>query len=163
MNPVRYSGKNLMSFGLAVIALGVIFTARKWPLTTSLFPVVIGTIVFIVTMIELLLSLFGREDTGKQGALDVEFSSDLDPPIVIRRTLLAFGWILGFFLLIFLFGFLFAVPVFSLLCTKILGGEKWGISIAMAILTWVFFYGLFVRLLNTVLIDGWIVMWLGNL
>ena len=160
---MSYSGRNLMSFSLAVIALCVIFTARKWPLTTSLFPIVIGTLVFIVTMTELLLSLFGREDTGKQSTLDVEFSKDIDKSLATRRTLLAFGWILGFFLLIFLFGFIFAVPVFSLFCTKILGGEKWGISIAMAISTWLFFYGLFVRLLDTVLQDGWIIMWFGAL
>ena len=160
---MRYSGKNLMNIGLMVIAFGVIFTARNWPLKTALFPIVIGTIVFILTIIELLLSFFGREDTAKQSTYDVAFSSNIDKSIAIRRTVLAFGWILGFFMLIFLFGFIIAVPLFSLLSTKILGRENWGISIAMAISTWAFFYGLFVWLLNTVLQDGWIIRWLGTL
>jgi hypothetical protein len=149
-----------MSLGLAVIALGVVFTARKWPLTTALFPIVIGTFVFFITVTELLLTFFEKEDTEKESTLDVEFSENIDKSLAVRRTLLAFGWIFGFFLLILLFGFIYAVPLFCFFCTKIFGGEKWGISIVMAISTWGFFYGLFVWLLHTMFQDGLIIMWL---
>ena len=154
-----------MSFMLALIALGVIINAqvRNWPIRTSLFPIVIGAVVFIIAMVELLLSLFGREDSDKEKTLDVDFSTDVDESLVTRRTMLAFGWIVALFFVILLFGFIYAVPLFSLFCTKVLGNEKWGISIAMAISTWVFFYGLFVWLLHTVIHEGWIFRWLGAL
>jgi hypothetical protein len=68
----------------------------------------------------------------------------------------AFGWIVGFFLLILFLGFSIAVPLFVFSYMKIYGKEKWGISIFMSVLAWVFFYGLFIRLLNTPMMEGWL-------
>jgi hypothetical protein len=161
VNRTRYNGSNLLSLSLAAIGLGVVLTALQWPISTALFPIVVGSLVFIASMVELLLSLLEGGEAGNPNAVEAGSSGDIDKPLAARRTLLIWGWIMCFFLMILLLGFLIAVPLFVFLYSKIYGREKWGTSIILAGSCWVFFYGLFVRLLNTSLQDGWLFMWLG--
>ena len=71
-----------------------------------------------------------------------------------RRTLVAFAWIVGFFLLILFFGFPIAVILFVFLYLKFQGRENWSVTIAMTLISAVFFWGLFVWLLDTYLQEG---------
>lgn len=147
-----------MSLCMVVIAAGVITTAVKWPFKTALFPMIIGISAFLMTLAELLLSLFQREKRDRQqGAVDFKFSEDVDKSLVLRRTLLAFMWIIALFLLILFFGFPIAVPTFVFLYLKLYGKEKWAISIIMTGALWFFFWGLFVWLLHTPLQEGLII------
>jgi len=146
-----------MNLCLAVIAAGVIITAIKWPFKTALFPMVIGVSVFLMAGAELFLGLKERGGkAAKQSTLDFQLSEGMDAAVALRRTWVAFGWIVGFFLLILLVGFSIAVPLFVFSYMKIYGKEKWIISILMGGLAWVFFYGLFIKLLNTPMMEGWI-------
>ncbi len=146
-----------MNLCLALIAAGVIITAIKWPFKTALFPLVIGISVFLMSVAELLLSLIEGEGKAKKGpAVDFKLSEGMDKAVALRRTWVAFGWIVGFFLLILCLGFSIAVPLYVFSYMKIYGKEKWGISIFMSVLAWVFFYGLFIRLLNTPMMEGWL-------
>ena len=95
--------------------------------------------------------------------MDFQLSDDIDPAIANRRTLLAFGWVLGFFLLILLFGFTFAVPLVVFLFLKVQARERWGISLFLTGSSLVFFFGLFVWLLNIPFAEGWIVEGLKSL
>ncbi len=146
---------------MIVISAWVIISAIKWPLKTALFPLVISISVFLMTTAELLLSLFGKEEGAKKGAaIDFKFSEDTDKTVVLRRTLTIFSWIVGFFFLINIFGFSIAVALFVFLYMKIKGREKWGISIIMTFCSWFFFWGLFIWLLDTPMMEGWLFGWL---
>ncbi|MDI7259054.1 MAG: tripartite tricarboxylate transporter TctB family protein [Thermodesulfobacteriota bacterium] len=152
-----YSTKNLMNLCLALIAAGVTITAMKWPFKTALFPLAIGISVFLMAVTELLLSLFEREGkAAKQSAMDFKLSEGIDEAVALRRTWVAFGWIIGFFFLILFLGFSIAVPLFVFFYLRLYGKEKWGISIIMTVSSYFFFWGLFVWLLNTPLMEGWI-------
>jgi putative tricarboxylic transport membrane protein len=59
------------------------------------------------------------------------------------RTWTMMGWLTGFFLAIWLLGFIDAAPVMTFLYLKARAREKWVISIVLAVLSWLFFYGLF--------------------
>ncbi|MGE5302088.1 MAG: tripartite tricarboxylate transporter permease [Alphaproteobacteria bacterium] len=59
------------------------------------------------------------------------------------RTWTMMGWLTGFFLAIWLLGFIDAAPVMTFLYLKINAREKWTVSIVLAVLSWAFFYGLF--------------------
>jgi hypothetical protein len=142
-----------------VISAGVVITAlnQKWPFRTALFPVVIGSAVFIMAAAETLLSIFGKEKMpADEPEMDLKFSEDMDQATETRRTLLAFAWINGFFMLIFFFGFSIAVPLFVLLYFKLQSKEAWGISVILTGVAWGFFYGLFVLLLNIHFPEGWL-------
>jgi hypothetical protein len=154
---MKYRGKHLMNLCLMGIAVGVIITAMKWPFRTAFFPLMVSIFLFFGALADLLLNLFrSKEAATKQGVVDFQLSEDIDPALATRRTLLSFAWIIGFFFLILFFGFIIAVPLMVFLFLKVQAKEKWGISLLLTGLALVFFYGLFVWLLDTPFSEGWI-------
>ena len=141
---MRYSGRTLLSFGLMVISGWMVFKAMGWPLRTGIFTIVVGIPVFCMATVEVFLSLLGNQEESEYQGLSA------------RRAFLAFLWIIGFFLLIFFFGFSIAVPLFVFLHLRWHGKERWAIALALTGATWVFFYGLFVWLLSTPFPEGWV-------
>ncbi len=161
MNQMRYDGKHLISLCLLVLAAGVVIKAVRWQLKSALFPMVVGILVMIMAITVLLLGFFRREKVdSKQSTMDFEFSEHMDKRLAIRRTLLTSSWIIGFFAMIIFFGFSISVPLYIFLYLKLYGKEKWGISLIIAASSWVFFYSLFVRLLDIPMQEGWVVKWL---
>jgi len=154
---MRYSGEHFVSPCLMAMAVGVMITAMKWPFKTALFPMIVSVFIFFGAMAEFLLTFFGSKHiVTKQGAVDFQLSEDIDQALANRRTLLGFAWIIGFFLLILLFGFLIAVPLMVFLFLKVQAKERWGISLLLTGLALVFFYGLFIWLLSIPFPVGWI-------
>ncbi|OGP69201.1 MAG: hypothetical protein A2170_09565 [Deltaproteobacteria bacterium RBG_13_53_10] len=155
MSQIRCSGRSVMSLILAVLSAAVVLTALKWPFKAALFPVSIGSVVFFLSLLALALTLTGRgESSGKEAAVDFQLTDEVDKATATRRTLEAFAWIAGFFLLILLFGFSIAVALFVFLYSKFQGRERWRVSIALTVFSWIFFWGLFVWLLDTPIEDG---------
>ena len=155
---MKFSSKNLMNLSLMAIAVWVLISAARWPFKTAFFPVMIGVFLFFGGAADLLLSLFEKEKAGKnQTAVDFQLSEDVDPALATRRTLLAFGWVLGFFVLILLVGFTLSVPLLVFLFLKVQAREKWGITLFLTASSLVFFFGLFVWMLNIPFAEGWIV------
>ncbi|MFB3886603.1 MAG: tripartite tricarboxylate transporter TctB family protein [Thermodesulfobacteriota bacterium] len=153
---MKFSGKHLVSPFLMAIAVGVIVTAIKWPFKTALFPTIVSLFIFFGAMAEFLLNFHeGEQMSMKEDSVDFQLSEDVDPALASRRTLLGFGWIIGFFLLILLFGFLLAIPLMVFLFLKVQSKEGWGISLGLTALALVFFYGLFIWLLNIPFPRGW--------
>ena len=60
-----------------------------------------------------------------------------------RRTVAIVAWTVGFFLTIWFLGFITASAVATVAYLKLGAGEKWGISVALAAVAWLFFFGLF--------------------
>ena len=79
----------------------------------------------------------GAEESGAQ----------LDPATERARTLAICGWILGFFLAIWLLGFSYAAVIATFLYLKFGSCESWLTSIALGFASWLF-YGLFDHLLH---------------
>lgn len=154
---MRFKSNNVMSLGLMVIAAYVLITALKWPLKASLFPLIIGIAAFCMSMAEFLLDIYEKEKkkvAKKEAAIDFTFSEDIDKTVALRRTLIIFAWIFGFFFMVILIGFPITVPLYVFIYVKFQGREKWGISIILAALGWGCFYGLFVWLLDTPFGEG---------
>jgi hypothetical protein len=143
---------------MAVSGYGVI-AAWAWPWKASLFPVAIGIPVFCLAAIEALWVVLGRTERGE--TKDFHFSHDLPEREVLKRTGMAAGWIFGFLATILLLGFPLAVPLFVFLYLKLQGQEGWIFSAVFTALVWVFFYGLFDRLLHLPFPEGWMLTWLG--
>lgn len=161
---MRYSGKALMSFIVVLISIGVFVGALRWPIRTALFPIVTSVALFILSVAALCVTLLGKENKEKKGAAaDVTFSEDVDTSVANRRALATFLWLIGFFFIIYFFGFNIAVPLFVFAYLKYYGGEKLGLSLLLAALTWVFFYGLFIQLLHTTMPDGLILQGISKL
>ncbi len=164
MNRLVYTGRIVICMALMAISVTAVLIARKWPFQTALFPVVIGLVIFVLSIPTLILLLMGKgEDEEKQAAVDSQLSTDDDEADGLRKTVIAFGWVFGFFLLILCLGFPAAIIIFILSYARFQGGESWGLSLGLALISWLFVWGLFIRLLHIPFQDGLVQLWLGAL
>ena len=139
----------------AYAAIGAI----GWPLKTALFPLVISIPLFCLAAAEVAaIVLSGARLSPAKGLQPPTEASD---PPAARRTLVTIGWILGFFAVILLLGFLVAVPIFVLLYLRLQGRESWVVSIAMTLAVSGLFYGLFDLMLHLPFSAGWLFSWFG--
>jgi small-conductance mechanosensitive channel len=150
------------SLGLALTIMAVtawgIWSALAWPLKAKLFPLVIGVPLFLLATAEVLWVVFGKK---RAEAPDAKLSGGVPPEVAQRRTLLAAGWAVGFFLLIMLVGFLVAVPLLVFLYLRLQSKESWLFTVAFTAAIWALFYGLFDLLLHLPFPAGWLLSSLG--
>jgi hypothetical protein len=149
---------NRASLALALVIMAVtgygIYSAQAWPLKAKLFPLVIGIPLFCLAAAEALWAIFGKSKAG--AAADFKLSEGQPRDVVVRRTLLAAGWALGFFAAIALFGFIIAVPLLVFLYIRLQGRESWLFTIVFTAAVWACFYGLFELLLHLPFPPGWL-------
>lgn len=144
---------------MAVSGYGAI-AAWAWPWKASLFPLVIGVPVFLLSAAEAAWVIFGTTERSEK-VQDFQIAQDVPHGVVLSRTANATAWIAGFFAAIVLFGFPLAVPLFVFLYLKVEGKEGWIFSAVFTAVLWGVFYGLFERLLHLPFLDGWLPGWLG--
>jgi hypothetical protein len=143
-----------LALGIMAISGYAVVAAWSWPWKAGLFPLAIGIPVFCFAAAEALWVLFGT--TGRGETKDYQFSHELPEREILKRTGVAAGWILGFFAAIVLLGFPFAVPLFVFLYLKLAAKEGWLLSALLTGAIWLFFYGLFDRLLHLPFPGGWL-------
>ncbi len=115
----------------------------------ALFPWVIG-----VPSLTLALYVFAKEALAstrqvKVGEMSLaEIEPEIDPIVERHRTVSIVFWIVGFFIAIWILGFVPASAVATLLYLKFGAGEKWPITLALSVACWLFFFGVFDFALN---------------
>ena len=153
-----------MSLVLMIACVYGVIAATKWPMKTALFPIVVEIPVFFMA-----LAVFIQEQMGKRTAkctrsdpvVDFKLSHSENQVLANQRTLNIVLWTLGFFVLILLLGFPLSVPIYFIAFLRFRCRESWRLTMVLSAIAWGFFYGLFVWLLNTPFMDGWIVRGLG--
>ncbi len=80
--------------------------------------------------------------------LELEEEIQLEPAVEVKRTLIIIGWIVGFFIGIWLIGWMVTVPLAIVVYIKVAGRESWLIAIAAGVMGWVLFDGVFDARLN---------------
>ena len=156
---MKFRPNGLLSLIWMFISAGIVITALSlnWPFRTALFPVIIGSAVFVMATTETLLCFFGKEVSPVNNlSVDSELIGITDQALASKRTFQAFTWIIGFVALVIFFGFNIAIPLFVLLFLKLQGKEGWCISLILTGLAWGFFFGLFIRILHTPFPEGWL-------
>jgi hypothetical protein len=138
--PKKLSLNLLFTAGIIIIFAWALWESKSFGFRAGLFPWAIGYPVLALAGVQFILELMGK---GRGGELGGEPEIDLPKEIVRRRTAGILGWIIGFFLLIWLIGFSYAVPITTFFYLKLSGKEKWPITIVFTAATWGFFYGVF--------------------
>jgi hypothetical protein len=143
-----------------------VYLAQEWRLQARLYPWAIGGPMVILALVQVILDLRGvkakRPDDGAPPTpMDFQFTKGIDPATAKKRAIVMFAWLLGFFALTLLFGFSIGIPLMMFGYLKFQGGESWGMSTTLTVIAWVFFQGLFVRLLHLPFPDGIVMTWLG--
>ncbi|HET9548777.1 MAG TPA: tripartite tricarboxylate transporter TctB family protein [Candidatus Binatia bacterium] len=140
-----------------------VYMAQDWRMQARLYPWAIGIPMLVLAIVQVILDLKGV--TAKQSAdatpMDFQFTKDVDATTARKRAITMFAWLVGFFFAIWLLGFPIAIALMMFTYLKFQGGESWVLSITLTIIAWLFFYSLFVRLLNLPFPDGLLMTWLG--
>ena len=146
---------------LIAIAAYAIFAATGWSFKTKLFPLAVSIPLIILLVIQLLLMIGGKEQTGERATMDIDFSIEVPSEVARRRVFGIFGWIVGFIALVYLLGFPLTVPLFIFLYLKFQSNIGWLSTIAITVVTWGCFYLLFQSLVHIQFEAGIIPTWLG--
>lgn len=145
---------------LIVVSGFAIFTATGWSFKTKLFPLSVAIPLLILSIVQLVLMFLGKEETN-EGAMDVDFTTDVPPEIVRRRVVGVFCWIVGFIVFVYLLGLPWTTPLFIFLYLRFQTEVSWPGSLISAAITWGCFHLLFQSLVHIQFEPGVLQTWLG--
>ena len=153
----------IFSFIFLIFFILFAYEAKDWRLQARLYPWVIGIPMVILCLVQVILDLMGIERKQQDAApVDFQFAqATVEPAVARRRAINMFSWFLGFFFGIWLLGFSVTIPLMAFGYMYILSKEKLWLSLTLTALAWLFYWALFVRLLNLPFPDGQIQTWLG--
>ena len=128
-----------------------------------LYPWAIGIPMLVLAFVQVILDLRGYKAKQPSDAapMDFQFTKAIEPAVAKKRAIIMFGWLLGFFLLVWLLGFEYGIPIMVFSYLKFQSNESWLLSIILTVLAFVFFWTLFVKLLTLPFPQGLIFTWLG--
>lgn len=128
-----------------------------------LYPWAIGIPMLVLAFIQVILELRGYKAKQPSDAapMDFQFTKAIEPAVAKKRAIIMFGWLLGFFLLVWLLGFEYGIPIMVFSYLKFQSNESWLLSTILTVLAFIFFYTLFVKLLTLPFPQGLIFTWLG--
>jgi TctA family transporter len=142
----RLSYGALFSLGMIVVFAGALWPALGWPPRARVFPVAIFGPLLLLTIANFLNDLRRQPwtETMKQAIAE----SNVDEPTFRKRTRGILGWIVGFFLAIWLLGFALGIPLATFIYLKLAARERWLTAILVTAGSWAFIVGLFGRVLE---------------
>lgn len=159
----KVSKRRLLFAGLVVtFTLVIVLTSFSYFPKARLLPLVVG----IPTLIFSILALIGEIYPKLLRLLDVslidytagglvkEEESLGKPKDTTRQVLNLSLWLTGFFILVYLVGFLISIGVFGLLFLKVYGKVGWLKAIVVTAGTWGFIVGMFEVFMKVELFQG---------
>jgi putative tricarboxylic transport membrane protein len=156
----RFRWETLFSLFIMVVFIFAMAKSLRFDFRTGLFPWVIGFPVLALTIGQLVMDLRGKRDRGSSDHTE-EAGPEIPIDVVNRRTMIIFGWILGYFAAIWLLGFSIGVPLCTFIQLKFGSREKWLLSLIMTAFAWAFIYCIFDRVLHVPFPTGQVFLWLG--
>ena len=152
----------IFSFLSLIFFIVFVSQAFEWRLQARLYPLAIGIPMIILAIIQVILDLKGVESKQTDAApVDVQMGQNVEPAVAFKRTVQIFSWFFGFFLGCWLVGFTITIPVIVFSYMYFYGKEKFTLAAILTVIAFIFYYTLFVRLLNLPFPDGMIQTWLG--
>jgi hypothetical protein len=165
---MRLKPKHFFDIFLILFFAFVIITALGYNFKARLIPLVVALPCLAMAIYRFAVDLKGKEKEGLSG--EDELLKDIMDKVDVtvdhkekkekisseekkRRFFNMAVWILGFVVLIFLFGFLIAIPVFTLLFMRY-HKESWILSLSCAVGLCVSVYIAFVVIAKTILYEG---------
>ena len=145
---VRFQPRSMLTVFFLAVFVGAIYYGWDWPLIAKLMPVYWVAIPGAV----LATLQLGREVVGWQtpagefnpaSQVDEVFSTKLDRRAEIWRTVTYFAWFSGGAVSVWLLGMSWGLPLWVFLLTRLGCGERWHVSLLMAVGAFGFMSGIF--------------------
>ena len=127
-------------------------------LESKLLPLMIGSVVFLLTAAGLLNEIRARRKQ-REAATAKEKGENVAAQEPLRHSLVNLGWVVAFLLGIYLLGYVVAIAIFVLAYMKRLG-TRWHIAVIWAILAAAFIYTGFEFGLQIPLYRGLLFSWM---
>jgi hypothetical protein len=172
-HPVPARADLPITIGFLVVGAWVVFQARAWPFRTAVFPLATGSLLAGLALLKLgaYVGRVPRRGAEEEYVGRVPRSGPADPadlPDVFATAsraewLAAVGWMAGFFLMLWLLGALVTVPLFAVVYLLAVSRQSPVLAGSYALVSWVFIYGLFDRVLHIPLPAGALLARLGEL
>jgi len=141
-----------LTFLILAVFFAAVYTAGQWQYQARLFPWAIGIPAVLLCVIQLGLDLFRIGDSADAddltGLMDLPVDRGVPVSVVVRRATNSFGWIGGFFFVIWIVGFIITVPLFVFFYLTIHAREKLSVSLIYTGAMLVFLLGLFHYILH---------------
>lgn len=160
---MRFRPQVIFSLLVLLFFIFFVYEAREWRLQARLYPWAIGIPMIFLAIVHLVLDLRGksRKASSSDAPVDFQFTQTTDSALTQRRTINIMSWIFGFLISIWLLGFSLSVPLFVFLYLKVQSREGWILSLLLTGAAWLFFWGIFDRLLHLPFPDGQLLIWMG--
>jgi hypothetical protein len=160
---LKLRGPAIFSLCALIFFIVFVYQAQDWRMQARLYPWTIGIPMLILAFVQVVLDLKGykAKETSEGAPVDFQFTKTIEPAVARKRAITMFSWLFGFFLLVWLLGFEYGIPLMVFGYLKIQSNESWVLSIILTVLAFVFFWILFVKLLTLPFPQGLIFTWLG--
>ena len=170
---MKVKGNTIFALILLTVLLMFVSLAFTYSSEARIVPLIIGALALGLICLQLLVEII-PELSQKVGILGEEEKEIFGSKQLVKKIeaepgketvsssnksikigeIQGFLWLLALVCLIFLVGYLIAIPVFLFLFFKLLASRGWTFSIAVAGITWVVVYFSFIMLLNIPLYKG---------
>jgi hypothetical protein len=154
-----FSGAAVFSLLIVVVFILALWQTRSFDIRAGLFPWAIGFPVLGLAIMQCIKDFLGLE-RKKGGPSTEDAGTEVPADLANRRTAGICGWIIGYFVAIWLLGFSLGGPLCTFIQLKIASREKWLISIILTASAWAMIYGAFDRILHVPFPAGELLVWL---
>jgi len=135
-NMMKYTFTSLWIIGLAI----ALYVSRNWNSTTALFPQSVGVPMLVLLVFILVAEIKeGRREKETEAVDDCE----RDFPARNRAMTIYLGWLVGFAVLLWAIGIVYAIPIYIFSYMKIQGKYSWLKSAIYAVAASAFVFLLF--------------------
>ncbi len=153
----------IFSFCALIFFCVFVYQAHEWRMQARLYPWAIGIPMLILAIVQVIFDLKGlkAKESTDAAPVDFQFTQTVEPAIAKKRAITMFSWLFGFFVAVLLVGFSIAIPLMMFTYMKFQGKESWVLSLVLTVIAFIFYYMLFVRVLNLPFPEGLLLPWLG--
>ena len=137
----RLSYGALFSFGMIVVFAAALWPALSWPERARIFPIVIFGPLLVLSVANFIKDLRRRPWTESLKQAIEE--AGIDEATFRKRTREILGWVVVFFLALWLLGFQVGIPLATFVYLKLAARESWTTSILVTFGSWAFLVGVF--------------------
>jgi TctA family transporter len=144
------------ALGLAAILALALWQSRNFNVRAGLFPWAIGFPLLGLLVLQFFRDLLGRAGVQLRERHVEEEDQGVPADVVNRRTRNIFGWIMVYFLAIWLLGFTVGASLCCFIQLKFASKERWLITLIMTAGLWAFVYLLFDRVFHVPFPTGYL-------
>ncbi|MEE8160186.1 MAG: tripartite tricarboxylate transporter TctB family protein [Acidobacteriota bacterium] len=136
---MQVNGSALVGLFYSLVFVLAMGTAWHLPAQATLFPLAAGSAGLILSLYQVVRELKGRAlgpDDDNRGYLDLQPQHSLSDALVARRARRMLSWITGFYLLTYLIGYPFSVPLFVFAYLLLEARARWWTGLLITTGVW---------------------------